>query len=289
MKRPLSSSPRGFTLVEMVIVIVITGIVAAAIAVFIKMPVQGYVDSEARAEAADIADTALRRIARDVRLALPNSVRVASAGNVRYLEFLITKTGARYLSEEENPTSGKALSFAGASATPNQFDVVGPMPSGAQAIAKDDYVVVYNLGPGFSPADAYGDCAAGCNIAKVAALPVGNTITLTGNPFLAQSPKMTSPNHRFQVVTGPVSYVCDLAAGTLTRVWGYPITANQPTPPVGGSSALLASGVTACEFSYGNVAGQRTGLAGLLLAVRAPGSGSGTISLFHQIHVDNMP
>ena len=35
---------RGATLVELVIVILITGIVAAAVAVFIRRPVEGYVD-----------------------------------------------------------------------------------------------------------------------------------------------------------------------------------------------------------------------------------------------------
>jgi len=49
----------GFTLIEAIIVIAITGIVAAAVAMFIRLPVQGYVDSAARAELTDIADTAL--------------------------------------------------------------------------------------------------------------------------------------------------------------------------------------------------------------------------------------
>ena len=59
---------RGFTLVEMIIVIVITGIIGAMVAVFIRVPVQGYVDVAARAALADTADTATRRLTRDVRL-----------------------------------------------------------------------------------------------------------------------------------------------------------------------------------------------------------------------------
>jgi len=70
----------GFTLIEMVVVIVLTSIIAAVVAVFIKIPVQGYVDSARRAEMTDIADTALRRVGRDLRLALPNSVRITDAG-----------------------------------------------------------------------------------------------------------------------------------------------------------------------------------------------------------------
>ena len=66
---------RGFTLVEAIVVIVITGIIAAGVAVFIRAPVEGYVDSVARAELTDAADTALRRLSRDVNSALPNSLR----------------------------------------------------------------------------------------------------------------------------------------------------------------------------------------------------------------------
>lgn len=287
-------SSRGFTLIEMVVVIVITGVIAGAIAVFIRLPVQGYADSEARAELTDIADTALRRIARDVRLSLPNSVRVKQVGTAHYLELLLTKTGARYLSEEENPTSGNVLSFLGTSSDPLKFDIVGTPPTGSQAIASGDYIVVYNLGEGISPADAYayaGTGCTGCNITKVSSIS-GKTITMPmgGNPFQTQTVKMTSPYHRFQIVSGPVSYVCDTATGNLTRYWSYSIAAAQPSvAALGTNSALLASGITNCDFSYGNVAGQRSGLVGLTLTMRVPTSNSGAVTLFHQVHVDNTP
>ena len=101
--------PRGFTLVEMVIVIVITGIIGAMVAVFIRVPVQGYIDTTARAALADTADTAARRLTRDVRLALPNSVRVSANG--QYLELLLTRTGGRYLSDSDPPGLGEVLGF----------------------------------------------------------------------------------------------------------------------------------------------------------------------------------
>ena len=65
----------GFTLVEMVVVIAIVGILAAAATQLIRNPAQSFIDSENRANLTDRADTALRRMARDIRNALPNSVR----------------------------------------------------------------------------------------------------------------------------------------------------------------------------------------------------------------------
>ena len=44
---------RGFTLVEAIIVIVLTGILASAVAVFLRVPIQGYLDVARRAELTD--------------------------------------------------------------------------------------------------------------------------------------------------------------------------------------------------------------------------------------------
>jgi len=40
---------RGVTLIELVMVIVVTGIIAAGVAVFIQRPVEGYIDAGRRA------------------------------------------------------------------------------------------------------------------------------------------------------------------------------------------------------------------------------------------------
>jgi len=85
---PEQSRERGVTLIEMVIVIAITAIIAGAVAVFISRPVEGYADAARRAVITDIADTALRRMTRDLRTALSNSIRTTSASGVLYLEYL---------------------------------------------------------------------------------------------------------------------------------------------------------------------------------------------------------
>jgi MSHA biogenesis protein MshO len=276
--RLLQRRMAGFTLLESIMVIVITGIVAAVVAVFIRNPVQGYVDSVRRAELTDQADVALRRISRDVRLALPNSLRVATSGGFSYIEFIMTSAGGRYRDPSDGSTAGDFLSFS--SAADKTFDVHGIMP----AMAAGDFIVIYNLGPGYAPADAY----TGGNRATIASI-AGNNVTLSTNPFAAQAPPLPSPNGRFQVVpaaTQAVTYRCPTAvAGDLVRYWGYGFSAAQPTPP-GGTSALLASGNVTCAVTYTPAATGRIGLLDVQLTLTSSGE---SVTLSQQVHVDNSP
>lgn len=82
---PCHSAPRrarGVTLIEMVIVISITAIIAGAVAVFIARPVEGYADATRRAELTDIADTALRRMTRDLRTARSSAASARKAPRI---------------------------------------------------------------------------------------------------------------------------------------------------------------------------------------------------------------
>lgn len=258
-----STVQRGFTLAEVVIVIVITGIIAAVVAVFIRKPVEGYIDAARRAEMTDTADTAARRIARDLRLALPNSVRVNGAGTA--VEFLLTRIGGRYRAEK-GAASDDPLDFSGIDSS---FDILGAPIT----FQEGEQIAIYNLG--IPDADAY----AGDNLRtynSTGSTP-GNVKFTPGTPF-----PFDSPGHRFQVMEGPVTYRC--AGGELRRFAGYAISAAQPDPP-GGASALLANNVSGCLFTYDAV-NQRFGLLSIRLTLAQSGE---TVGLHYEVHVNNVP
>lgn len=285
MRRPLirQDHQRGFTLVEAIIVIVITGILAGIVGVFLRLPVQNYVDSANRAELSDIADTTMRRLSREVRLALPNSIRVNL--NSTAVEFLLTKAGGRYLSAEDtNASSRPILDFVNANLT---FGVVGAMPEAPMSIVPGDMIVVYNLGPGFGDADAY---TMG-NVARVNSVDTANrTVTMVSNPFATASISLSSPGKRFQVVNTPVMYVCDLSARTLTRFSGYVINATMTVPPSGSGvvSALLATNVSSCAFNYAALANTHSALLGVTIGLQRA-TNNEAVTLSNQVHVDNVP
>ncbi len=255
----------GFSLVEMIIVIAITAIIGSMVAVFLRAPLDSYIAQDRRARLTDTADTALRRMARDIRLALPNSVRATSAGGVFYLEFLETRSGGRYRAQG----SGDILDF---SVADSSFDVLGP----AIAIQAGDSIAVYNLGiPG---ADAWaGDTLAAYSGADGSV----SSIAIASKLF-----PLASPGNRFQVVTGPVSYVCDPASGTLTRYWGYAPAAIQPTSFAATAHALLATRVSACNFEYQPGVTERGGLVSMALNLSQE---SETIRLHTHTQVSNHP
>lgn len=292
--RPKSA---GFTLIEAIMVIVITGILAGIVAVFIAKPVEGYVDSVRRAELTDAADVALRRITRDVRLALPNSLRLKDSGNATvttcaagttcYVEFIMTKAGGRYRDTADGSTSGNFLSSTTAGTS---FDILGSSPTNPPNIVNGDSIVVYNLGPGYAPADAYASGAQTNRTTVTVAAGTPYTATMASNVFAAQSPPLPSPDSRFQVVDQNdkvVRYGC--VSGTLTRLSGCDFTATTTCT----TSAPLAGSATAepkatCDVDYQASATGRNGLLYLKLTLTDTPSGE-SVSLFQQIHVDNAP
>lgn len=298
--RARAQRARGVTLIEMIVVIVITGILAGVVALFIRAPIQGYMDAARRAELTDIADTALRRITRDLRTALPNSIRITTVGSDSYLEYLEVRTGGRFRSEVPGtavpsgantcpdlaPLNGTAdenvLQFGSADTC---FGTIGDIPD-RTLVTTSDFLVVFNLGPGVPDADAYasGPATGGNKSLIAAAVGAGaggeNVVSFASHTF-----PLASPGRRFQIVSGPVTYAC--SGGQLRRYSGYAISAAQDVPALPPPGALLAESVTDCSFVYATGgSSQRTGVVALTLQIEQSGE---KVRLFQQVHVSNVP
>ncbi len=73
---------RGFTLMEMILVIIILGIMGAGISGFISLSTQSYLNATNRDELIGNARFVIERLSRELRNAVPNSIRTQSwAGN----------------------------------------------------------------------------------------------------------------------------------------------------------------------------------------------------------------
>lgn len=283
---PVPRRAAGFTLIEMVMVIAVTGVLAAAVGRFIAQPVEGALDAARRARLTDAAETVLARMTRELRLALPNSVRVDASGKV--VEFLRVHAGARYRAE----APGDPLDFAASSDT---FDVLGTLvdagtvdaAAGAGvaecATGAVDCLAIYNTGQ--TGADAWSLD----NMAGVRAAAAGSVGFGAAAPF-----PFRSPGQRFYVVDTPVAFLCDDAgAGVVRRYDGHAVNADQSAVDshgeliaAGAAEAVVTDRVTGCGFDYQPGTATRGGLVTLTITLSEQGE---SVTLLQQAHVSNLP
>lgn len=296
---------RGFTLVELIMVIVIMGVIGGMVSVFMRGPIDAYFASARRAELTDVADTTVRRIARDLRGALPNSLRPPiGGGGSLCIDFIPTKIGGRY--RVGGAPAANVLVF---NAVDTSFNMLGdninlPADRADQKIAENDLIAIGNLGiPG---ADAYmQDNTDRVNAAPVLVPGVGifgpeTTITTAGR---ATPYPQESGSNRFHVIPAAehaVSYVCTNVGvdatgngtGTLFRLarvlaGPYPQPAaclTQADIPAG--TPVLAQNLSACTFVYNSADLQRNAMLQIGMELTRDNE---TVGLYHEIHVDTTP
>jgi MSHA biogenesis protein MshO len=262
----------GFTLIELVMTIVILGIVSAMVAVFLLKPIQGYFDTTRRARLVDTADFALRRIARDLATAVPNSVR---SNGTLYMELLQSRSGGRYCNATD---CGNPLLDADTT-----FSVIGP----AVIVANLDSVVIGNL-PN-SGCNAY-VTASNLNLRPLNfVVSPTTTIQFTGAAFSSSCAEITK---RFEIVMGPVSYACDSATSTLWRYSGYAITFVQPAPiaTLDGLAGVVKAALATNVICAGTSLDASTVGEGLVeLSIKLQDSSGESVTLYRQVKVDNTP
>ena len=279
----------GFTLIELIITMSITTVVVAFAALFINGPVKGFTDQVRRAELVDSAESSLRRMGRDIRRALPNSVRVRTNGSITALELLNAVEGIRY---RAGPPPGNANAWLSLAAADGSFNSIGQFDSITKPFTSTThYLSVYNVG--VVGANAYELL----NVITPPGTEIEIAVEGAGEDRVTMNPAFQfaypSPRQRVYLIDTPVSFLCDPAAGTLTRYSGYSITSNQADRDTaaellaaGGTAALMSDNMSGCTFTFTPGTAQRAGLVTISLTVAQD---SESIVLLQQVHIDNVP
>lgn len=256
------SLQRGFTLVELIFVMVILGLVGAIGSSFLVDTMDMYQRTGNRVKLMQYGRVALEQMSRNLRGAVPNSVRVSSSG--KCVEFVPVVAGGYYINSLPDSENGAAasssvviapLSFTG---TATQF-IVAPLSS----------------------ADLYTSSAVS---ARASVSSVGaNLISLSSAKTFARN----SAQHRYFLSANPKRYC--VVSTNLYRYsgYGFPTTALDDTSP-GGSADLVVDQVNQAtsNFSLSAASEQRNTSIGIQLSFTA---GTETVVLRHQVLVRNVP
>jgi len=298
----------GFTLIELVVSIVLLGIVATTIGAFIVPAVTAHQDVERRAALVDATESALRRMSRDIRLALPNSVRITNLGNGFAIELIPTLDGGKYcISGVANCAGASQLldftvsdtdfdiigcfrnsAFTGASFPSTAFRLVIGDSSGLVYSASGSPAVVTPSGTSItlSTVNGGGSGSGTCGSSSGANTSHRHHLAISGGHRFSTA----SSRQRIFVVQTPVTYVCNFSNGTLKRFAGYAIQSSQPTD---GSAAPLstapsigqvAASVSNCSVTTTTADVQSRSVLTLTLALTNTGE---SVQLLSQVQLDN--
>lgn len=257
---------QGFTLVEIIAVIVVLSITSVIGAGFITSVVDQYQKAKVRSELVLKGSVALEQLTRKLRMSVPNSLRVSASGNC--IEYMPLLGGAFYHSPV--PDSQNGMGFV--SSIPTMAFSLG----GAQA----KHVLIAPL----SSAEIY---RVSTPAARVSAGDFGSP------PYLQAV--LNSP-HRFirnslnsrLLVAGDPERFC-VSGDRLVRYQGYGfLTSTVADGSPGGSEVLMSSGVAAAAPAFALSLGSEDRNSAIEVALIFNGQ-SEQVTLTGRVLVRNVP
>ncbi len=287
----------GFTLVELIMVIALSGIVAVMISTVMSRPLQSFADQSRRAELTDLAALALNRMARDIRLAVPNSVRspgCVAGSQCRTLEMLEISEGGRYRANLHQ--AGGERFDPPRCPGEGMGDCLIPVLSPGMSADNAKWMVIYSTDTAqiwFPPvssteASVISPTSASISLTKCPESTDFDCLKLEG--AYGFSFKYASPQHRFYLVRDVLGYRCE-NPGTDANGDGRGRILRRVFETLSGASsytdaAPVVDSVSGCSFTYTPGTNTRNGLVTLHLSLAKGGE---TVSLLQQVHVDNAP
>ena len=272
-------SASGFTLVELVMVILLLGIMATFTSQFIGIGTQIYGDASSREQLMSDARFAMERLNRELRNAVPGSERIETAGGLwadsgACLRFWPISTSSRYLALNKT-VSGSSSTLELVMATPAA--ATDPLSTDATAVKVGDLMVVFPL-PNSSASSLSSGCDYGRCVANVTAVqtPVSGAQSIRYTS--AESLAGLSPGSRVYFANQQVRYCVE--GSTITRA-SAAISASLPATGVLMADSL-ASGNFYRETSSFNAEGEF----GMRFVFERKGE---SVTFNHKIEVLNVP
>ncbi|AUD58948.1 MSHA biogenesis protein MshO [Shewanella sp. Pdp11] len=220
---------QGFTLVEMVTVILILGILVVGVSSFIIFGTRIFVESSSVDQVLSQSRFAVERMTRELRSALPNSVRLNSDSlTYQCIEFVPIEASTTYLTMPIIPAAAASTGIV-------------ILDNTASAIRVNQFAWIYPL----VDADVYSSARQKRAQIKTPPLTLANQVTLT---FTAPTRfAEASPRQRIYFGSSPVSYCFEKGASgndlQIVRYAGYNFNTVQPNPATMGTGVLMAQSV----------------------------------------------
>lgn len=268
-RAPLKGKTQGFTLVELIAVIVILGVVAAMGSGFLITVTDSYHKAQMRAKLITKGRVVTEQISRQLRVALPNSLRLSASGNC--IEFLPTVAGATYMGELPDSVNG-APRVSNITTAPFIVD----MGTGRHAVVG-----------ALSSSEIY---TTGATAGRV------SITALTGGPHtsiaLSSSHRFNrnSINQRVFVVDDPIRFCYDSGSNRMLRYSGYGLSTSaiSDVAPGGAIQTVMANDVTASATVFRLSPGSEDRNTAVLFSLNFTQNDE-QILLNHKVVVRNVP